>query len=63
MYNSVVLYMLFSEKVIKQCIMELLSPISLHHGTNMLAAVAIVWNDRRKRHHSITNKSVRGDVY
>ena len=29
--------------------MELLSPISLHHGTNMLAAVAIVWNDRRKR--------------
>ena len=30
--------------------MELLSPIALHHSTNLLAAVGVVWSDSRRRH-------------
>ena len=27
---------------------EFVSPVSKHHGQNFLAAVAVVWNDRRQ---------------
>ncbi|XP_069103129.1 protein DOP1A-like isoform X2 [Argopecten irradians] len=33
-------------KVVRQKILEFLSPISLPHGTNLLAAVGVAWNDR-----------------
>ena len=36
--------------------MELISPIALHHGVNLMGAVAVVWNDRRQRGHSQTGK-------
>ncbi|KAH9488781.1 Protein dopey-1 [Bulinus truncatus] len=35
-------------KAVRQHILELLSPISLPHGTNLLAAFAVAWNDRRQ---------------
>ncbi|XP_055387481.1 protein dopey-1 homolog isoform X2 [Condylostylus longicornis] len=31
---------------VKQQLMEFLSPVSLHHGTNFLAAVAVTWQER-----------------
>lgn len=31
---------------VKQQLLEFLSPISLHHGTNFLAAVAVTWQER-----------------
>ncbi|XP_035686504.1 protein dopey-1-like isoform X1 [Branchiostoma floridae] len=40
-----------SPKVLCQHILELLSPISLHHGTSLMAAVAIVWRDRKRKSH------------
>ncbi|XP_012945131.1 protein dopey-1 [Aplysia californica] len=36
-------------KEVRQHILELLSPISLPHGTNLLAAFAVAWNDRRQK--------------
>lgn len=33
----------------RQHILEFLSPISLPHGTHLLAAFAVAWNDRRQR--------------
>ncbi|BFZ09520.1 hypothetical protein BsWGS_12559 [Bradybaena similaris] len=36
-------------KSVRQHILELLSPISLPHGTNLLAAFAVAWNDRRPK--------------
>ncbi|XP_064627681.1 protein dopey-1-like isoform X4 [Lineus longissimus] len=44
-------------KTVRQHILEFLSPISVHHNVNLLAAVAVVWNDRRKR-ESYTYKRV-----
>jgi len=44
-----VCWSLGSPKVVRQYIMEFVSPISRHHGVNMLGAVAVVWNDRRQR--------------
>ncbi|KAK3917430.1 Protein dopey-1-like protein [Frankliniella fusca] len=35
-------------RVIKHHLLEFLSPISLHHATNFLAAIAVVWQDRRQ---------------
>lgn len=34
-------------KVVKQQLLEFLSPISLHHSANFLAAVAVAWYERR----------------
>ena len=34
---------------VRHYILEFLSPVSLHHGVNLLGAVAVVWNDRRQR--------------
>ena len=35
---------------IKQQLMEFLSPISLHHGANFLAAIAVTWQERGEVH-------------
>ncbi|XP_043286527.1 protein dopey-1 homolog isoform X2 [Venturia canescens] len=37
-----------SPKVVKHQLLELLSPISFHHGVNFLAAVAVAWHERRQ---------------
>ncbi|GFO47236.1 protein dopey 1 [Plakobranchus ocellatus] len=36
-------------KLVRHHILELLSPISLPHGTHLLAAFAVAWNDRRQK--------------
>lgn len=45
-------------KVVRQHILELLSPLSHHHGINFLAAVAITWNDKRNKPSSLKGKEV-----
>ncbi|CAD7014106.1 protein dopey-1 homolog [Ceratitis capitata] len=35
---------------VKQQLMEFLSPVSLHHGVNFLAAVAVTWQERGEAH-------------
>ncbi|VDI65588.1 Hypothetical predicted protein [Mytilus galloprovincialis] len=42
-------YIIGSPKVIKQQIIAFLSPISVPHGNNLLGAVAVTWNDYRKK--------------
>ncbi|XP_024938328.1 protein dopey-1 homolog isoform X2 [Cephus cinctus] len=37
-----------SPRVVKHQLLELLSPISFHHGVNFLAAVAVAWHERRQ---------------
>ncbi|XP_075169271.1 protein DOP1 homolog [Haematobia irritans] len=39
---------------IKQQLMEFLSPISLHHGGNFLAAIAVTWQERGEYHRKKT---------
>lgn len=41
-------------RVVKHHLLELLSPISLHHGAHFLAAVAVAWQDRRPLSNSNT---------
>ncbi|XP_039275981.1 protein dopey-1 homolog [Nilaparvata lugens] len=36
-----------SPRVVRQQLLEFLSPIALHHGTSFLAAMAVVWRERR----------------
>lgn len=36
-----------NSKVVKQQLLEFLSPISIHHSANFLAAVAVTWFERR----------------
>lgn len=45
-----------SSKVVKHQLLELLSPISFHHGVNFLAAVAVAWHERRQ---PTTSKKVK----
>ncbi|XP_050391433.1 protein dopey-1 isoform X1 [Patella vulgata] len=47
-----------SPKIVRQHILEFLSPISLPHGTNLLGAVAVAWNDRRKKIQGLVKKVV-----
>ncbi|ESO88953.1 hypothetical protein LOTGIDRAFT_154021 [Lottia gigantea] len=47
-----------SPKKIRQHILEFLSPLSLPHGTNLLGAVAVAWNDRRKKVHGGVKKVI-----
>ncbi|CAH1798851.1 unnamed protein product, partial [Owenia fusiformis] len=42
-------WMIGTPRTVRQYILEFLSPISLHHGVNLLGAFAVVWNDRRKK--------------
>ena len=46
----------FAFQTIRQQILEFASPVSRHHGVNMLGAVAVVWTDRRQR--NTTSKRV-----
>lgn len=39
----------FIYQTVKQFLLEFVSPISVHHGVNLMAAIAVVWNDRRQR--------------
>lgn len=45
-----------SPRIVKYQLLELLSPISFHHGANFLAAVAVAWHERRQP--SVTSKKV-----
>lgn len=36
-----------SPRVVRQQLLEFLSPVALHHGTSFLAAMAVVWRERR----------------
>ena len=36
-----------SSKVVKQQLMEFLSPISIHHSANFLTAIAVTWYEKR----------------
>ncbi|XP_063217046.1 protein dopey-1 homolog isoform X2 [Bacillus rossius redtenbacheri] len=36
-----------SPRVVKHQLLEFLSPISLHHGTNFVAAIAVAWQERK----------------
>lgn len=35
-------------RIVRHHLLEFLSPISMHHATNFLAAIAVVWQDRRQ---------------
>ncbi|XP_046144470.1 protein dopey-1 homolog isoform X2 [Osmia bicornis bicornis] len=37
-----------SPRIVKHQLLELLSPISFHHGVNFLAAIAVAWHERRQ---------------
>jgi len=45
-------------KDVRQCILEFVTPLALHHTQDMLAAVAVVWNERRQRNSSTSAKRV-----
>ncbi|XP_067674328.1 protein dopey-1-like isoform X1 [Haliotis asinina] len=47
-----------SPKVIRQQVLEFLSPISVPHGTNLLGAFAVAWNDRRKKTTGIAKRVI-----
>lgn len=36
-----------SPRVVRQQLLEFLSPVALHHGTSFLAAMAVVWRERK----------------
>ncbi|KAF5280713.1 hypothetical protein FQR65_LT15003 [Abscondita terminalis] len=36
-----------NSKIVKQQLLEFLSPISIHHGASFLAAIAVAWYERR----------------
>lgn len=37
------------ERLIKQQLLEFLTPIALHHGCNFIAAISVVWHERADR--------------
>ena len=43
----------------RQYILEFLSPISLPHGTHLLGAIAVAWNDRRIKNAAKNMKRVK----
>lgn len=43
------LWVMGAPKVVKQQILSFLSPISMSYGSNFMAAVAVVWYERRKK--------------
>lgn len=48
---------------VKQQILEFLSPVSLHHGANFLAAIAVTWQERGEinRRDSVGNVSIASE--
>lgn len=53
--------MVGSPRIVKYQLLELLSPISFHHGANFLAAVAVAWHERRQP--SAASKKVPDVIY
>uniref|UniRef100_A0ABD2XAC5 Dopey N-terminal domain-containing protein n=3 Tax=Trichogramma kaykai TaxID=54128 RepID=A0ABD2XAC5_9HYME len=51
--NEQVTCVIGSPRVVKHQLLELLSPISFHHGVNFLAAVAVAWHERRQPSNNI----------
>ncbi|XP_023718221.1 protein dopey-1 homolog isoform X2 [Cryptotermes secundus] len=47
-----------SPRVVKHHLLEFLSPISLHHGTNFLAAIAVAWQERTEQLIPVARKVV-----
>nr|CAD7588637.1 unnamed protein product [Timema genevievae] len=41
-----------SARIVKHQLLEFLSPISLHHGANFVAAIAVAWQERRQAHYT-----------
>jgi hypothetical protein len=37
------------ERLVKQQLMEFITPIALHHGCNFVAAIAVVWHERSEK--------------
>ena len=46
-------------QIVRQYILEFLSPISLPHGTHLLGAIAVAWNDRRNKNAAKNMKRVK----
>nr|CAI5827121.1 unnamed protein product [Callosobruchus analis] len=42
-----------NSKIVKQQLLEFLSPISVHHSTSFLAAIAVAWYERRNPFSSV----------
>lgn len=47
------------KRQVKQQLMEFLSPISLHHGVNFLAAVAVTWQERGEAYKKEQQESMK----
>jgi len=45
-------------QMIRQFVLEFISPLALNHGQHLLAAAAHVWNERRQKTLSVNAKSV-----
>lgn len=52
------LWVMGAPKVVKQHILSFLSPISMTYGSNFMAAVAVVWYERRKKNTSVQRKVI-----
>ncbi|KAM4693771.1 protein DOP1A [Discoglossus pictus] len=55
---SVTTINLGSTKNLRQQILELLGPISMNHGVHFMAAIAFVWNERRRKKNTDTRTKV-----
>ncbi|XP_063772963.1 protein dopey-1 isoform X2 [Pseudophryne corroboree] len=55
---SVTTINLGSTKNLRQQILELLGPISMNHGVHFMAAIAFVWNERRRNKNSARTKVI-----
>ncbi|CRK96401.1 CLUMA_CG009818, isoform A [Clunio marinus] len=43
------------ERLVKQQLMEFITPIALHHGCNFVAAIAVVWHERADKKMATKN--------
>jgi len=57
------LLMLFTPQMIRQFVLEFISPLALHHGQHLLAAAAHVWNERRQKSPTVNAKSVSLEIW
>lgn len=48
-----------NSKVVKQQLLELLSPISVHHGASFLAAISVAWYERRNPFTNVKTVSIK----
>ena len=50
-------------QVLRKLMVDFVSPITRHHSVNLMAAVAVVWNDRREsgvaKHLSVSRTITR----